>query len=623
MKAHSISTPKFNAHVIRFAPGVFLVHSLFTLVVFGVEVLPGLIEKAVFDRIAGGEGPAVLEPFSLWGLIALFVGVAVARLCAGLGSEWYGWTFRMLAAKVLRRNLLGIILRRPGDQPLSVSSGEAIHRFRTDVDEVGDFPLWLPDQLGKWIAAAIAVAIMARIHLTLTLIIFLPLIAIIGLTRLAWGRIHAYRHAASRAADAATGFIAEAFDAVQAVKVANADPHFVERFAALSEVRRRMALREELFWGLLNSLNDSAVTFGIGMILLFAGSAITAGEFSVGDFALFVSYLWFTIQVPSELGTFYGDYKQQEVAIDRLMELVRPESPEALLTAREDPPAAPREAGTQEERLERLEGINLTYRYPGSGGGIEGIHLELKRGSFTVITGRVGAGKTTLLRVLLGLLPLQEGEIRWNGRGVEDPASFLRPPRVSYTSQTPRLFSESLRANILLGQPEEQANLEKAIYKSVFEADLAGLQNGLDTLVGPRGVRLSGGQVQRAAAARMLARPAELLVIDDLSSALDVETEQALWERLLPGRNGSGREAGGSSPGEAMRVDEPGASPSGSAPAAILAVSHRRAALRRADWIIVMKDGRMEAEGKLEDLLENCSEMQSLWEGVLNQEEVE
>ena len=156
------------------------------------------------------------------------------------------------------------------------------------------------------------------------------------------------------------------------------------------------------------------------------------------------------------------------------------------------------------------------------------------RGSFTVITGRVGCGKTTLLRVLLGLLPRDGGTIRWNGTPVEDPASFLgQNGRAAYTPQTPRLFSEALRDNILLGEPDAGRSLQRAVRLAVLEHDVAALDAGLDTLVGPRGVRLSGGQIQRAAAARMLAREPELLVFDDLSSALDVETELTLWERLL------------------------------------------------------------------------------------------
>src|SRR5258706_2700405 len=211
-------------------------------------------------------------------------------------------------------------------------------------------------------------------------------------------------------------------------------------------------------------------------------------------------------------------------------------------------------------RLEILEAANLTYRYPDSGRGIESISLRLASGSLTVITGRVASGKTTLLRVLLGLLNREAGVISWNGTPVADPANFFVPPRSAYTPQVPHLFSDTLKENILLGLPENIVDLPGAIYTAVLEADAAALERGLDTLIGTRGVKLSGGQAQRTAAARMLVRNAELLVFDDISSALDVETEHTLWTRLFTA-------------GERT----------------CLVVSHRRTVLQQADHIIVLR----------------------------------
>src|SRR6266581_9568297 len=130
-------------------------------------------------------------------------------------------------------------------------------------------------------------------------------------------------------------------------------------------------------------------------------------------------------------------------------------------------------------RLETLDAGDLVYHYPDTGRGIEGIHIHLKRGTLTVIVGRIGSGKTTLLQVLLGLLPKDAGEIRWNGVLVENPASFFVPPRSAYTAQIPHLFSATLKENILLGLPEQQVNVQAALHTAVMDYDLAQLEQGV------------------------------------------------------------------------------------------------------------------------------------------------
>jgi ATP-binding cassette subfamily B protein/ATP-binding cassette subfamily C protein len=182
---------------------------------------------------------------------------------------------------------------------------------------------------------------------------------------------------------------------------------------------------------------------------------------------------------------------------------------------------------------------------------------------------------------LLGLLPKQKGEIYWNGNLVEDPANFFVPPRSAYTPQIPQLFSYSLRENILLGLYKDDSDIDTALKMAVFEQDLATMNEKLETLVGTKGVRLSGGQMQRVAAARMFVRQPELLVFDDLSSALDVETELTLWSRIFTNSNE-----------EVKNYWTP----------TCLVVSHRPSVLRRADQIIVMKAGRVEAQGKFEEI---------------------
>jgi ATP-binding cassette subfamily B protein len=623
MSTKSLSSPSDTLQtwplvwkMIRFKPHTFGIHSIFVAAVFGLQIFPGLIVRQIFDTISGASAPrqaTILGVNYLWWLVGLYLLVELARLLLSIGSEWYGTTFHRALSALLSRNLLASILRRPGDKPLPVSSGEALNRFDEDVQEVADFPLWLPDQLGKWIAAGVAIVIMASINLPITLVIFIPLLGMVILTRLAWSRVIYYRKASGKANDIVSGFLAEAFSAVQAIKVANAEESITAQIQQLNEQRAEMDVRHWTYRELLHALNSSMVTFGIGLMLLLSGQAIAGGTFTIGDFALFVSYLWFTTAVPSEIGTFYGDYQTQAVSIERMLELVRPDPPESL--AEHHPvyehgaiPPVSYPLKTNADRLETLEVRGLTYRHNGINNpgadqpdenedprirGIEGIDFTLRRGELLVITGRVGSGKSTLARVLIGMLPRDGGEILWNGKPVSDFAGTFRPPRCAYLPQVPRLFSDSLRENILMGYTADGSVVDEAIHLSVLEDDIQALENGLDTLVGPRGVRLSGGQVQRTAAARMFIRQPELLVFDDLSSALDVETEQELWQR----------------------IDERRTSPSGDHALTCLVVSHRRPAFMRADRILILMHGRVEAQGTLAELLNSNREMQQLWQG--------
>jgi len=229
---------------------------------------------------------------------------------------------------------------------------------------------------------------------------------------------------------------------------------------------------------------------------------------------------------------------------------------------------APAPATAARHPLRRLELAGFSAVHEDGTVGVDDVNLTVERGQLVLVVGPVGSGKSSLLRALAGIVH-HTGALRWNGQSVTEPELFLRPNQVGYVAQLPRVLSGTVADNIRLGHELDAAD---AVSTAQLDHDLAAAGGGLGLVIGHKGTRLSGGQLQRLALARALAPQTELLIADDVSSALDVTTELELWRAL----RGHGLTVVGS--------------------------TSKRAALSQADHVVVLVAGRAVAQGSWREL---------------------
>ncbi len=560
--------------------GLYIINFIGWTALYVSMLVPGIMYRNLFTYLESGDAYNASRVFYI---MLPQILTALFRVTTILTTGYFLALLLFKANYGMKQNLLNMILKeRPEMNKFSM--GEAINSIKEDPQHVTFAVDNSLDFFGKLAYNIVVFFILFFVDAQLTLILFLPLVGIAWIANVMSNRIINNRKKSRRGSALVSSLLGDIYNNIQAIKVSGAETNIKNRLIDYGEIRRKAMVQDSLIQELLWNISNNISGVGTAMILVVAAGKIRAGTFTTADFVIFNYYIWHVISFFEWVGRQAARFQQSTVSLDRMLEMTGQTDDTFLFDVNQFDVKKPLQEIREKPLKENLEVLSirgLTSTFAGENG-IRDISFDVNAGEFLVITGRIGSGKSTLLKTILGVKSRDSGQVLWNGQEYDEDTGLI-PPEASYTSQTPSLFSESIRDNILLGHDYSPEVLERAYEDAILSEDLKNFETYDATLIGSKGVKLSGGQKQRVAIARMLAHDSEVYVLDDVSSALDVETELKLWEQI--GRRNKTR----------------------------IAVSNRHVCLRNADKILVLKDGRMEAFGTPEELLRTSHELREIW----------
>lgn len=535
---------------------------------------PWLVRQAVDHLQAGVTRAALLRD-------ALLILLAVALQGVFL------FTMRMSLIRAsrrmeyeLRNDLFDHFARLPAATYRTRKVGDLLSRATNDLDAVRNFLGPGIMYFGNTIATfVLAVALMCRIDLRLTLLSLIPLpILSFAVARLG-AKLHHHYEAIQASFAALTAKAQETLSGIRVVKAHVEEEGEFRAFRAIHEdyleKNRAMIKIWSGMWPLLSLLGGiaSAIVLGVG------GAAVVRGKITLGELVAFQIYLAMLIWPMISLGWVSNLFQRGAASMGRIRDILELPAEEDV-ESRTGTAAAPASAPPAPLRLPppAIHLQHVAFRYPGSDRDVlDDLTLAIRPGETLAIVGRTGSGKTTLLHLIARLYEPTAGTILFDGRpAAEIPRGALRR-RLGIVPQETFLFSDTIRANVAFGFDEEalQPDVDAVVKRAGLASDLNQFPQGLETLIGERGITLSGGQKQRVALARALALQRPVLLLDDAFASVDPGTEEEILENLFGGPNR----------------------------ATVVLATHRRSALLRVDRIVVLDEGRIVASGTHEELL--------------------
>jgi len=535
------------------------------------------------DRLRGGAPTEFLA-----GLIAILLGLALFRGVVRYFQRWWIVAVSRYVENGLKQELFDKLVSLPLAFHARSRSGDVVSRVTSDVENVRMFlGPGVMYSLGAFVMVPASLVLLFTLNAPLTATMILPLLLMGFGMKFFTPRLHKWSEAVQESIAELSSRAQENFSGIRVVKGYGLAAQQCARFEEASQRNMQNQVYLGRSRGLTNALTHAANDLTFVTVLVLGGWAMIDRTLPAGDLFKFIDLTFKVFWPIIALGWIAGMYPRAQASAGRIEELL---AERRLITDAPDARTLPAPRGALSLR-------GLSYTYAGAPRpAVSGVSVEVPAGSVLGIVGPTGSGKTTLL-LCLGRLLEPEGLLEFDGIDVKQIQVGELRAALGYVPQDSFLFSERYRDNIAFGcdAPLSDARLAELIELSCMREEVAHFPQGVETLVGERGVTLSGGQRQRTCIARALARDPRVLILDDALSAVDSETEAQLLANLR--RAGQGR--------------------------TVVVAAHRLSSVARAERILVLgRDGRVEAQGTHAELLARAGWYRETWQRQQAQQEL-
>ena len=534
-----------------------------------------ILYKQAIDALSGGASVAITVP------IALIVGYGLLRIVASASAELRDAVFAKVGQRAMRalglatfRHLHALSLRFHLDRQTGGLS-RIIERGTSGIDTLLSYLIF--SILPTLIEMALVCGILWSLYdITYAAVTFVTILAYLAYTLTITEWRTKFRRQMNEMEEEAHAKAIDSLLNYETVKYFTNEEHEARRFDTALELYERAAVKSQTTLSLLNVGQGAIIALGASLIMIMAGHGVADGVMTVGDFVLVNAYLIQLYLPLNFLGNVYRQIKQSIIDMEKMFRLLEVDREVA------DRPGAPALAVSGG----RIEFRKVGFAYDPERRILDEVSFTVEPGHTVAIVGPSGAGKSTISRLLFRFYDVGDGAILIDGQDIREVTQSSLRAAIGIVPQDTVLFNDTIYYNVAYGRPAaSRAEVEEAARLAQIQRFVEGLPAGYETMVGERGLKLSGGEKQRVAIARTLLKRPSIFLFDEATSALDTHTEKEIQASL--------REVSQSR--------------------TTLVIAHRLSTVIDADQILVLDQGRVIERGRHAELLAKGGLYASMW----------